>query len=116
MLLTVSNKPKIPCELQVGVEDLSKVDQWLNREDGSLDGVYLQYQTEMMQNEGTAALRELASRCAVGIWGKAGRDPDDYETFHHLVRKAGVSYVNTDFPKSFKKKGFLSLRGVTFGV
>lgn len=116
MLLTVAEKPKIPCELEVGVLELENVDQWLHRQDGSLDGVYLQFQREMLSLEGTNALQNLASKYTVGVWGHAHKDPDNYETFHHLVREGMVSFVNSDLPKTFKKKAALSpRRGMTFG-
>jgi hypothetical protein len=46
-----------------------------------LDGVYLQWEKEMMTSEGAAYLRQLSQRFLVGIWGYAERDPDDFETF-----------------------------------
>lgn len=104
LLLTVYDKPKIPCELQVGVEELSKVEGWLQRDDGALDGVYMQFQKEMLEPEGTAALKALSTKYAVGVWGYANKDPDDYKTFHHLVREGNVSYVNSDLPKGFRKR------------
>jgi hypothetical protein len=104
MLLTVADKKNE--RLQVGVSDLQNVDQWLHRHDGSLDGVYLQFEEEMLSAEGSSALRNLASRCTVGVWGHAHKDPDDYETFRQLVRDGMVSFVNSDLPKGFKKKAF----------
>jgi hypothetical protein len=103
MLLTVADPPKIPCELWVDVADLSPVDEWLNADDGSLDGVYLQFQKPMMTPDGAKHLRALADKCCVGVWGHNGRDPDDWDTFHWLVRECRVSYVNSDLPKGFKK-------------
>ena len=103
MLLTVSQKPKIPCELQVGVENLSPIDGWVTTADGAaLDGVYLQYQPAMKTAKGAAALRALSERFAVGVWGFANRDPDDWETFSFLVNQAHVRYVNTDLPTNFR--------------
>jgi glycerophosphoryl diester phosphodiesterase len=120
MLLTVCEAPKASSKvkkLQVSIDDLTPMDQWLHRPDGSLDGVYLQFQKEMLTREGTHALQELASKCAVGVWGHAHKDPDDYETFHHLVRVGKVSFVNSDLPKAFKKKAhLLQRRGMTFGA
>jgi hypothetical protein len=113
MLLTVADQPIMPSKkLQVGVFDLQNVDQWLNRHDGSLDGVYLQFEKEMLSAEGSSALRKLASRYTVGVWGHAHKDPDDYETFRQLVRDGMVSFVNSDLPKAFKRKSF---RGSPFG-
>ena len=103
MLLTVADPPKIPCGLWVDVADLSPVDGWLNADDGSLDGVYLQFQKSMMTPDGAKHLRELADKCCVGVWGHNGRDPDDWVTFHWLVRECRVTYVNSDLPRGFKK-------------
>jgi len=106
MLLTVAHEPKIPCHLRVRVEDLSPVDAWMQSggEDGSksLDGVYLQFQPEMLQPEGAAALRKLSQQYAVGVWTYSGKDPDDYETFYKLAHDANVTFVNTDLPENFR--------------
>jgi hypothetical protein len=107
MLLTVSDPPKKPCEMRVGVNDLSLVDSWLTKEDGSLDGVYLQFQKEMLTESGAALMRELASRYTVGVWGHSGVDPDDWKTFDCLVTQCGCSYVNTDLPNHFRKEIFV---------
>ena len=107
MLLTVSDEPKKPCEMRVGVHDLSPVDSWLRTNDGgSLDGVYLQFQKEMIQPDGAAALRELSKRHTVGVWAYSGKDPDDFETFHWLVNKCNVTFVNTDLPGHFRRGVF----------
>ena len=37
----------------------------------------------------------------LGVWGYAGRDPDDLQTATRLIDEAGVSFVNTDLPRSF---------------
>jgi glycerophosphoryl diester phosphodiesterase len=105
MLLTVSDNPKIPCELQVSLEEqpLLKIDQWLHRDDGALDGVYMQYEPQMLSPEGLVQLRLLASKYTVGVWNKAHKDPDDFETFHTLVKEGLVSFVNSDLPKGFMK-------------
>eukprot|EP00537_Pseudo-nitzschia_pungens_P005049 CAMPEP_0172367950 /NCGR_PEP_ID=MMETSP1060-20121228/24758_1 /TAXON_ID=37318 /ORGANISM="Pseudo-nitzschia pungens, Strain cf. cingulata" /LENGTH=622 /DNA_ID=CAMNT_0013092393 /DNA_START=376 /DNA_END=2241 /DNA_ORIENTATION=- len=81
MLLTVADAPNIPCELQVQYNELHRVDSWLEHEGSFLDGVYLQYEKEMMTPEGAACLRQLSQRFMVGVWGYAERDPDNFETF-----------------------------------
>ena len=112
MLLTVAEEPKRPCEMRVGVDDFSPVDGWLsvsqngpgdNSAFSSLDGVYLQFQEEMMTPEGAASLRKLSERYLVGIWGYSGQDPDNYETFMWLVEEGNATYVNTDLPTYFRK-------------
>ena len=115
MLLTVAEKPKIECELVVHVSDVLQVEQWLGGGDGALDGAYLQFEQEMLTKSGAASLRKLSDKgYSVGVWGYHGRDPDCWESFHHLVREGGVSYVNSDLPRGFRK-GCLTRRGVTFG-
>ncbi|KAL3904563.1 MAG: hypothetical protein SGILL_010017 [Bacillariaceae sp.] len=104
MLLTVADKPKIACELQVQYNELHRVDHWLTMEDGSLDGAYLQFEEEMMTPQGAAYLREFSSRFAVGIWGYSGEDPDDFPTFEWLVKEGNCTFVNTDLPKHFKRE------------
>ena len=105
MLLTVAEEPKMPCHLRAGVEDLSPVEAWLNSGGGdgsSLDGVYLQFQPEMLEPEGVAALRKLSQTYAVGVWTHSGKDPDNYETFYKLAHEANVTFVNTDLPANFR--------------
>ena len=107
MLLTVSDEPKHPCEMQVGVDNLAPAESWLKTGDGgSLDGVYLQFQKSMKTPEGAAALQEFSQRHLVGIWGYSGKDPDDFETFNFLVQEGNVSFVNTDLPGHFRKGVF----------
>ena len=74
---------------------------WLQHEGKpSLDGVYLQFEPEMLLPEGLAALRALSSKYLVGVWLMLG-DPDDIMTATRLIEGAGVSYVNTDIPRTF---------------
>jgi len=108
MLLTVADMPSIACELQVKYNELHRVDNWLVHNDGVLDGVYLQYEKEMMTPEGAAFLRQLSQRFLVGIWQYAERDPDDFETVEWLVKQGNCSFVNSDLPKNFR--GDLSIR------
>ena len=103
MLVTVAEPPQRQCELWADVDDLSKVEGWLKHEGDALDGVYLQFQPKMLQPEGAAALKEFSQKYAVGVWGLLGRDPDDYPTLQALVRDGGVTYYNTDLPRSFFK-------------
>eukprot|EP00579_Thalassiosira_antarctica_P014719 CAMPEP_0201942440 /NCGR_PEP_ID=MMETSP0903-20130614/49045_1 /ASSEMBLY_ACC=CAM_ASM_000552 /TAXON_ID=420261 /ORGANISM="Thalassiosira antarctica, Strain CCMP982" /LENGTH=498 /DNA_ID=CAMNT_0048484831 /DNA_START=48 /DNA_END=1541 /DNA_ORIENTATION=- len=69
LLLTVAKEPQEHYELSVGVSDLTPVHSWLQHEGKqSLDGVYLQYQPEMLHPNGIAALRALGRQCQVGVW------------------------------------------------
>lgn len=103
MLLTVAQAPNAACELRVQCNELHRVDNWLRHETGLLDGVYLQYEKEMITPEGAAFLRQLSQRFLVGIWGYAEKDPDDFETFQWLVKQGNCSFVNTDLPKHFRE-------------
>lgn len=104
LLLTVAEKPKNQYELVLHIDDILQVEDWIVTKDGSLDGAYIQYEPDMLTEEGARNLRKLSSRgYLVGVWQLAGKDPDCYEMFHHLVKKGGVSFVNTDLPRGFKK-------------
>lgn len=100
----ISDNPQVECELQVSVNDVSPIDNWLHGgAAGSLDGVYMQFESEMLTDDGSRKMRELASKYDVGIWG-ANPKPDDFATFEHLVRECGVSYVNSSLPRKFMGK------------
>ena len=106
LLLTVVREPTSAkhYQLTVSVTDTSPVHSWLRPEGKtSLDGVYLQYQPEMLHPDGISALRELSSQYLVGVWACYG-DPDDVMTATRLIRECGVSFVNTDLPRTFAGK------------
>jgi hypothetical protein len=106
LLLTVvrESASKKHYQLTVDVSDLSPVHSWLRPDDKpSLDGVYLQYQPEMLQPDGITAMRALSKEYLVGVWAHYG-DPDDIVTATHLMRECGVSFVNTDLPRTFAGK------------
>lgn len=104
MLLTVADPPNQACELQVALHELHRVDGWLNRDDGALDGVYLQFEKKMMTAEGAVFLRQLSERFCVGIWTYSGIDPDNYETFEWLAKEGNCTYINTDLPSDFRSE------------
>ena len=104
MLLTVSEEPKNQYELLLHIENVLQVENWLGTGENKLDGAYLQFEPSMLTKEGATKLRSLSERgWTVGVWGYLGKDPDCYESFHHLVKEGGVEYVNTDLPRKFKK-------------
>ena len=104
LLLTVAELPQDHYKLYVSVDDFSPVYGWLQHEDKhALDGVYLQFQPEMLTPKGLMSLRELSNRVRVGIWQYFG-DPDDIDTVKTLTMEGGVSYVNTDLPRSFVRQ------------
>lgn len=103
MLLTVSDPPKNNFELWVDVNDYTPIDSWLKTDESHLDGVYVKFQDEMRDSDGAESLRTLSEKTTVGVWGKYGKDPDDYETMEYLV-SCGVSYYNTDLPRTFLER------------
>ena len=95
LLLTVAEKPEKPFEMWLekdtaGVEEAAK----------HLDGVYIEFQQEMLTPEGRAALSQLAARRTVG-GGCARADPDNLATATELMNSCGVGFVNTDLPQTF---------------
>jgi len=82
-------------------------------DDTLVDGVYLQYQEEMLSCPETAArMREFSGGggggdggCDVlgydlGVW-MLGKDPDSRSVAERLVKETGAKFVNSDFPRSF---------------
>jgi len=71
LLITVAEQPKKECELQVSVKDFTRIDSWLRGGPtvGSLDGVYIQYEPEMLTPEGVKNMQALTSKYDVGLWG-----------------------------------------------
>lgn len=119
LLITVAETPKEEYELFVDItnpDKVAKLDGWLRGGDGgTLDGIYMQYQKAMRGPEGSKAMRNLASRYDVGIWG-ANPVPDDWGTFHALVTECHVSYVNTSLPKHFLRKMKRSMSANTLAM
>ena len=83
----------------VSVRDLSPVDGWLDS--SNIDGVYLEYEPEMLEPDGQLAMLDLSKKCKVGVWLLANRDPDKLSICRRLVDECGVHYFNTDFPYDF---------------
>lgn len=107
MLLTVADEPLRLCEQRVSISDLTPVESWLTMADGSLDGVYLQFEKKMMTEAGAAALSQFSEQHLVGIWSYSGKDPDDYNTFEWLTTKGNCTFVNSDLPNHFRKEIFV---------
>jgi hypothetical protein len=101
LLLTVADPPKDNFELWVDCSDYSPVDGWVNTDESCLDGVYVKFESEMLEADGRAELQALCAKYTVGIWGVVNKDPDDYKTMRYLVNECGVSYFNTDMPHDF---------------
>lgn len=101
MLLTVAHVPADNYELWVDCNDYSPIDGWLQTDGSCLDGVYVRFENEMLEPDGAAELKALCKKYTVGVWGVVNKDPDDYETMCYLVKECGVSYFNTDLPRTF---------------
>lgn len=69
--------------------------------EGGIDGVYIEYEPEMLEPEGREKLLRLAESYTVGVWMLKPRDPDALSVAKRLVLECGVSYVNTDFHRDF---------------
>ncbi len=78
------------------------LESWLVRDASRLDGVYLQFEPEMLEPEtGGKSIRALSEQYCIGVWGRVnGADPDDETTARKLM-ETGADFVNTDLPKSF---------------
>lgn len=82
----------------------AQLEDWIVTDDSVLDGVYLQFEESMIRegSPGRRTVGRLAERHCVGVWGRVnGADPDDERTAASLMG-AGVSFVNTDLPRSFE--------------
>lgn len=66
-----------------------------------IDGVYLEFEEEMLTPEGREHMLRLAESYTVGVWMLKPRDPDALSVAKILVDECGVSYVNTDFHRKF---------------
>jgi len=66
-----------------------------------IDGVYIEYQPEMLEPKGRENMLKLAEKHIVGVWMLKPRDPDSLSVATKLVEECGVTYVNTDFPRGF---------------
>jgi len=73
---------------------------FIKRDSSELDGVYLEYSPDYLGKH-QAHFKDLVNKCHVGLWHV---DPDDIATHQTLV-DAGVSFVNTDLPKTFAGSG-----------
>lgn len=79
---------------------------WLERatetgESTRLDGLYIQYQPQMLSPAGLDKMRALSKAMTVGVWGFADLDPDNLYTAQKLIHDAGATFVNTDLPRDF---------------
>lgn len=66
-------------------------------EGNGIDGVYLEYEPEMLEPDGRMSMLKLAESYTVGVWMLKPRDPDSLSVARRLVGECGVSFVNTDF-------------------
>ena len=100
LLLVTINKPHPKgIKFCVNINDFSIIDSWM--EESMLDGVYLEYEPEMLEPKGIEAMRDLAKNFEVGVWMDAVKHPDRLSIARKLVNECYVGYVNTDFPQDF---------------
>jgi len=99
LLLTVNEPSTESYEFCVNVKDFSIVDSWMN--ESMLDGVYIEYESDMLTLNGIDAMRNLSDKYDVGVWMRAEKHPDKLSNCRSLMYDCNVSYINTDFPPDF---------------
>ena len=103
MLLTVADAAEAAsqgkCLLDV-TQDTADVEKAAAK----LDGVYVEFQQEMLAPAGQAVMKSLSGRRLVGVWMHAQKHPDSLLTAQHLMHKCGASFVNTDLPHAFEPR------------
>ena len=99
LLLTVNEPSSNSAEFCVNTKDFSIIDSWMN--ESMLDGVYLEYEPEMLTFSGNEAMRNLTDKYEVGVWMRAEKHPDKLSNCRSLMYECNVSYINTDFPPDF---------------
>jgi len=99
-LILVTNSEPTPAKFDTSVNtSFSNLDELLTRL--GLDGVYLEFEDEMLEPEGIEAMRALAKKMDVGMWMDAAKHPDKLSLCRHLMNQCDVSWINTDFPPDF---------------
>lgn len=85
----------------VDLKDTSAVEAELKASEpgagDELDGLYVEYEPGLVESDAFAA---MCARIPVGVWGRAGLDPDSMEEAQKLVAR-GVRFVNTDLPVDY---------------
>ena len=110
LLVTDIESHRKPNEMWVDINsDIAPIDGWLQSNNGEkvLDGIYLRFQKEMLTEKGANILKELSRRYTVGVWVLLNEDPDNYETMKWLVDNGGVTFFNTDLPRTFSSGSLL---------
>ena len=87
-----------------------QIESWLNRPDSKLDGLYIQFENEMVTNDQFNGgynthllLSAISKKYKLGVWGHTEQIPDRCATASILV-ESGVHFVNTDLPRAFIPK------------
>merc|ERR1711862_1022951 len=91
LLLTVNEPSSNSAEFCVNVNDFSIVDSWMS--ESGLDGVYLEYEAEMLELRGIEAMRNLTDKYDVGVWMRAEKHPDKLSNCRSLMYDCNVSFV-----------------------
>lgn len=84
------------CDYLMDIEDTQEFLKMIQRDTSKLDGVYLQYNPDYLTIK-RPALDRLVEQCCVGMWDVT---PDSEECCQALA-DAGVTFFNTDLPKTF---------------
>eukprot|EP00588_Corethron_pennatum_P015815 CAMPEP_0194281024 /NCGR_PEP_ID=MMETSP0169-20130528/19535_1 /TAXON_ID=218684 /ORGANISM="Corethron pennatum, Strain L29A3" /LENGTH=411 /DNA_ID=CAMNT_0039025957 /DNA_START=374 /DNA_END=1609 /DNA_ORIENTATION=+ len=104
LLLITESNPKRPHKglfFDIGsVESCESLETAID--DSGIDGIYLQYQPQMLEEKDETAinLRTLCEHYDVGMW-MLRTDPDAISVCQRLSEEAQVKYINSDFPRSF---------------
>lgn len=82
-------------------DSVSTARSCMERDGLSLDGLYMQFNESMLDNDsgGAEFIKLMSKEVVVGVWGKRN-DPDTCKTFVQLC-DLGAHYVNSDLPGDF---------------
>jgi glycerophosphoryl diester phosphodiesterase len=86
-------------EPTLDLSDTSALEALLQRPGSRIDGLYVEYDPDFAANPKFPA---LCSRLPIGVWGRAGLDPDTRDSAMALIAK-GARFVNTDLPADFMR-------------
>ena len=103
MLLTVADAAEAASEGKC-LLDVTQDTADVEKAAAKLDGVYVEFQQDMLAPAGQAVMKALSGRRLVGVWMHAQKHPDSLLTAQHLMHKCGASFVNTDLPHAFEPR------------
>merc|ERR1719461_1379928 len=81
-----------------GNSHLKQIETWVSRDDSTLDGIYLEYDSQILGSDSFKdRVAKLCERYVVGFWNIK---PDSLAVCADLV-KLGARFCNTDLPRTF---------------